>query len=96
MTITYGGATEELAPVRLYYKENTSDSYWDSKSWILYEGPVQLTKPRYYRVMAARDGWLDSNESSTYNYYSNYRLDSPQMSWSKDETTGIGTMTLSY
>ena len=96
MTITYGGATEELAPVRLYYKENTSDSYWDSKPWILYEGPVQLTKPRYYRVMAARDGWLDSNESSTYNYYSNYRLDSPQMSWSKDETTGIGTMTLSY
>ncbi len=97
MTITYGGATEELAPVRIYYKENTDlNYYWDSKPWILYEGPVQLTKPRYYRVMAARDGWLDSNESSTYNYYSNYRLDSPQMSWSKDETTGIGTMTLSY
>ena len=97
MTITYGGATEELASVRIYYKENTDlNYYWDSKPWILYEGPVQLTKPRYYRVMAARDGWLDSNESSSYNYYSNYRLDSPQMSWSKDETTGIGTMTLSY
>lgn len=97
MTITYGGATEELAPVRIYYKENTDlNYYWDSKPWILYEGPVQLTKPRYYRVMAARDGWLDSNESSSYNYYSNYRLDAPQMSWSKDETTGIGTMTLSY
>ncbi len=96
MTITYGGATEELASVRLYYKENTSNSYWYEKPWILYEGPVQLTKPRYYRVMAARDGWLDSDESNTYNYYSNYRLDSPQMSWSKDETTGIGTMTLSY
>ena len=97
MTITYGGATEELAPVRIYYKENTDlNYYWDSKPWILYEGPVQLTKPRYYRVMAARDGWLDSNESSSYNYYSNYRLDAPQMSWSKDETTGIGTITLSY
>jgi hypothetical protein len=96
MTITYGGATEELAPVRIYYKENTSDSYWYEKPWILYEGPVQLTKPRYYRVMAARDGWLDSNESNTYDYYANYRLDAPQMSWSKDETTGIGTMTLSY
>ena len=97
MTITYGGATEELASVRIYYKENTDlNYYWDSKPWILYEGPVQLAKPRYYRVMAARDGWLDSNESSTYNYYSNYRLDAPQMSWSKDETTGIGTMTLSY
>ena len=99
MTITYGGATEELAPVRLYYKEGTSNSSWYEwfdRSWKLYEGPVQLTKPRYYRVMAARDGWLDSNESSTYDYYANYRLDAPQMSWSKDETTGIGTMTLSY
>ncbi len=97
MTITYGGATEELAPVRIYYKENT-DRYspWGDKPWILYEGPIQLMKPRYYRVMAQRDGWLDSDESDTYDYYTNYRLDAPQMSWSKDETTGIGTMTLSY
>ena len=45
MTITYGGATEELASVRLYYKENTSNSYWYEKPWILYEGPVQLPTP---------------------------------------------------
>ncbi len=97
MTITYGGATEELAPVRIYYKENTDRYYsWGDKPWILYEGPIQLMKPRYYRVMAQRDGWLDSNESDTYDYYTNYRLDAPQMKWEKDATTGVGTITLSY
>ena len=96
MTITYGGATEGLTPVHIYYRENTSNSYWYEKPWVLYEGPVQLTKPRYYRVMAQRDGWLDSDESETYDYNTDYRLDAPQMRWTKDETTGIGTMTLSY
>ena len=87
---------EGIPDTRIYYKENTRDSYWEYESWKRYEGPIQMTQPRYIRVMAQRDGWLDSDQSSTYNYYTNYSLDAPTMTWTKDGTTGIGTMTLSY
>ena len=100
LTISYEEPIEGLAPTRLYYQQGSwSDSYygyWNNKPWTLYEAPVQMTEPCYVRVKAERDGWLTSNYSSAYDYYTNYRLDAPQMSWSKDETTGIGTMTLSY
>lgn len=100
LTISYEEPIEGLAPTRLYYQQGSLSDYnynnWNKLSWKLYEGSVQMTEPCYVRVKAERDGWLTSNYSSAYDYYTNYRLDAPQMSWSKDETTGIGTMTLSY
>ena len=71
----------------IYYKERTSDGYWEDSygEWKLYEGPVQLTQPRFIRVMAKRDKWLDSDESNTYNYYTNYRLEKPKIAWSSED-----------
>ncbi len=100
LTISYKEPIEGLAPTRLYYQQGSwSDAtygYWNDKPWTLYEAPVQMTEPCYVRVKAERDGWLTSDNSSSYNYYTDYRLDAPQMKWEKDATTGIGTITLSY
>ena len=98
MTISYTEPTEGVPATKIYYKEATYDQYnrglWNQVEWKLYEGPVQLTKPRYYKVMAMRDGWIDSYESSIYNFYSDYRLYTPSISSSKDATTGVVTITL--
>lgn len=100
LTISYEEPIEGLAPTRLYYQQGSLSDYnynnWNKLSWKLYEGPVQMTEPCYVRVKAERDGWLTSNYSSGYDYYTNYRLDAPQMKWEKDATTGVGTITLSY
>ena len=100
LTISYKEPIEGLAPTRVYYQQGSSSDaqygYWNDKPWTLYESPVQMTEPCYVRVKAERDGWLTSDNSSSYNYYSDYRLDSPQMKWEKDASTGIGTITLSY
>lgn len=100
LTISYKEPINGLAPTRLYYQQGSwSDSYygyWNDKPWTLYEGPVQMMEPRYVRVKAERDGWLTSNNSSGYDYYTSYRLDAPKLKWEKDATTGIGTITLSY
>ena len=52
---------EGLPETTIYYKERTSDGYWEDSygEWKLYEGPVQLTQPRFIRVMAKRDKWLE-------------------------------------
>ena len=78
---------EGIPETSIYYKERTSDSYWDDYygEWKLYEGPVQLTQPRFIRVMAKRDKWLDSEWSNTYNYYTNYRLEKPKIAWSSED-----------
>ncbi len=100
LTISYEEPIEGLAPTRLYYQQGSLYDYnynnWNKLSWKLYEGPVQMTEPCYVRVKAERDGWLTSNYSSGYDYYTNYRLDAPQMKWEKDATTGVGMITLSY
>lgn len=100
LTISYKEPIEGLALTRLYYQQGSwADSYygyWNDKPWIRYEEPVQMTEPHYVRVKAERDGWLASDNSIGYDYYTNYRLDAPQMKWEKDATTGIGTVTLSY
>ena len=93
MTITCETPDVEGMPeTKIYYREKTSNYGNGSNygSWILYEGPVQMTHPKYIQSYATRQGWNDASTQSA-DYYTNYYLSAPTIAW--DAETKMVTLT---
>ena len=76
---------EGMPETRIWYALSQSYSTPESDKYVLYDGePIQLTKPTYVHMYAERDGWITSDRRYD-NFYDNYRLDLPDMSWNSEE-----------
>lgn len=86
MTITCEAPEAEGMPeTRIWYA--VRDSYYTpaDNEYKLYDGePIQLTEPSYVHVYAERDGWISSDKRYD-NFYDNYRLDAPNLSWDTEQ-----------
>ena len=76
---------------KIYYIINTDSYQWyetiaqGRNDWQLYEGPIQLSQPRYVHAYAVRDGWIDS-ERTIADYSSNYSTYQPWYEWVSEKS----------
>ena len=90
MTITCESA-EGLAEPQIYYrKNNKNNSFEGYDNWTLYKEPVQLREAGHVRVLAKRDGWLDS-ELVDYDFYTDYTVKSPSVETIADKNAVVIT-----
>lgn len=91
--VTIDCETPQLAgfpETKIYYIINTDGYQWyetiaqGRNDWQLYEGPIQLSQPRYVHAYAVRDGWIDS-ERTIADYSSNYYTNTPWSEWVSDK-----------
>jgi hypothetical protein len=71
---------EGMPETRIWYV--IDQSYYNrSEGFTLYDGePIQMTEPGYIHMYAERDGWIMSDQRYD-DFYSDYRLDQPSISW---------------
>ena len=90
MTITCE-SDEGLAEPQIYYqKNNKNNSFEGYDNWTLYKEPVQLREAGHVRVLAKRDGWLDS-ELVDYDFYTDYSVKSPSVETIADKNAVVIT-----
>lgn len=92
VTITCEDSDVEGMPeTRIWYV--IDQSTWNrSDGFTLYDGePIQMTEPGYIHMYAERDGWIMSDQRYD-NFYSDYRLNTPSISWNSEDKK----FTLSY
>lgn len=71
---------------KIYYIINDDSYQWyetiaqGRTDWQLYEGPIQLSEPRYVHAYVVRDGWIDS-QIAIYSFYSDYYTTMPWYEW---------------
>ena len=76
---------EGMPETRIWYAINQSYYTPESSQFKLYDGePIQMTKPGYIHLYAERDGWETSDRRYD-NFYDNYRLDEPYLSWDPEQ-----------
>lgn len=76
---------EGMPETRIWYAINQSYYTPESSQFKLYDGePIQMTKPGYIHLYAERDGWETSDRRYD-NFYDNYRLDEPYLSWDTEQ-----------
>ncbi len=76
---------EGMPETRIWYAINQSYYTPESSQYQLYDGePIQMTKPGYIHLYAERDGWETSDRRYD-NFYDNYRLDEPYLSWDSEQ-----------
>ena len=92
--VTIDCETPQLAgfpETKIYYIINTDSYPWyetiaqGRNDWQLYEGPIQLSQPRYVHAYAVRDGWIDS-ERTVADYSSNYSTYQPWSEWVSEKS----------
>lgn len=76
---------EGMPETRIWYAINQSYYTPEASQYQLYDGePIQMTKPGYIHLYAERDGWETSDRRYD-NFYDNYRLDEPYLSWNSEQ-----------
>ena len=75
---------------KIYYILDNSSYQWyetiaqGRDDWQLYEGPIQLSQPRYVHAYVVRDGWIDS-ERTVSDFYGDYFTTTPWYEWVSDK-----------
>lgn len=76
---------EGMPETRIWYAINQSYYTPEASQYQLYDGePILMTKPGYIHLYAERDGWETSDRRYD-NFYDNYRLDEPYLSWDSEQ-----------
>ena len=90
MTITCE-SDEGLAEPQIYYQKNSKNNSFEGyDNWTLYKEPVLLREAGHVRVLAKRNGWLDS-ELVDYDFYTDYSVKSPSVETIADKNAVVIT-----